>query len=782
MKRSALAVLLVAAASNAPAQSPEITRILPTSGSAGEKLPFVLEGKNLANPKSLWTDFPASVEWNPAQPDKNKLQGTITLPTNPTSHTGFLHLTTQTGLSNPLLFLVDDLPVLRKNAPGKLDQALPVPVPHAVAGHTDTAEPEFFRITLTAGQSVSIEVHAARIGSRLDPKLRLLDPSGVICASIDDTPGLAGDCRIRFTAKQTGDHFIELRDSAFNGGPDLRYHLRIGDFPLVDSVYPPLAKAGTRQTFHALPATTPASPPITLELPNDPSLNVPTPFRFSANTPASLASVRLTDSPVIAESIDSTISESQPALTETCVVVGRLSQPKECDAYSLSLKKDDRIFLDPLNREIGSAATLHFSIHHADGTLLTANDPQGQNLEADAPLSFKAPKDGLYQLRVEDAARRGHPSLIYAFHFLKNPAPFEISVASDRFIAPKGGSFTSKVTAQRKGMNEPITVHVEGFGQTPLPHGTRFENNVIEKGKNDTTLRVTLPNGLPEGSVQHIQFRATAHDKDTEWSALASLKADGKKNNQKKTDALTLALAAMPQPPRRLTEAFPLCVGPEAPDFFKIELTDRGALLPRSLGKSQFVLRQTALDKSFDGNAQIRFENLPEGITITSSGARGGRIAGQVDFVCDVNGPTEPASSELSFDIVASADFKGAFKEVRLKKVPLHLVEPVEIAASLPPTPLKPGSSTTLTLNITRHDAANPTAVEIALEGLPPGITPELPLKPLPAGESSLTVPLTISPNANEGTHQGLVAIATSIAGGKPTKSRSTPIQLEIKR
>jgi hypothetical protein len=305
---------------------------------------------------------------------------------------------------------------------------------------------------------------------------------------------------------------------------------------------------------------------------------------------------------------------------------------------------------------------------------------------------------------------------------------------------------------------------------------------VIEKGKNDTTLRVTLPEGLPEGSIQHIQFRATAQEKDTEWSALASLKADGKKNNQKKTDTLTLALAAMPQPPRRLTEAFPLCVGPEAPDFFKIELTDRGALLPRSLGKSQFVLRQTALDKSFDGNAQIRFENLPEGVTITSSGARGGRIAGQVDFVCDVNGPTEPASSELAFDIVASADFKGAFKEVRLKKVPLHLVEPVEIAASLPATPLKPGSSTTLTLNITRHDAANPSAVEIALEGLPSGITPELPLKPLPAGESSLTIPLTISPSANEGTHQGLVAIATSTAGGKPTKSRSNPIRLEIKR
>jgi hypothetical protein len=238
----------------------------------------------------------------------------------------------------------------------------------------------------------------------------------------------------------------------------------------------------------------------------------------------------------------------------------------------------------------------------------------------------------------------------------------------------------------------------------------------------------------------------------------------------------------MPQPPRRLTEAFPLCVGPEAPDFFKIELTDRGALLPRSLGKSQFVLRQTALDKSFDGNAQIRFENLPEGITITSSGARGGRIAGQVDFVCDINGPAEPTSAELSFDIVASADFKGAFKEFRLKKVPIHLVEPVEIAASLPATPLKPGSSTTLTLNITRHDAANPTAVEVALEGLPPGITLESPLKPLPARESSLTVPLTISPNANEGTHQGLVAIATSIAGGKATKSRSTPIQLEIKR
>ena len=782
MNRSSLAVLLLGLAPIALSQSPEITRILPGSGRIGEKLAFVLEGKNLENPRNLWTDFPSSVEWNPAQPDKNKLQGTITLPDNPTTHTGFLHLTTQTGLSNALLFLVDDLPVLRKNAPGKREQALPIALPTAVAGHTDTAEPEFFKINLAAGQSISIEVHAARIGSRLDPKLRLLDPDGLACASLDDTPGLAGDCRLRATATRDGDHFIELRDSAFNGGPDLRYHLRIGDFPLVESVYPPVATAGSKQTFRALPQTAPAPQPITLTLPEDASGTVATPFRFSPDKPASLASVRLTTVPVIAEPLHPPASETHQQLSETCIAVGRLSQPAERDTFDLELKKNDRIVLDPLNREIGSAAILHLSIHNTDGTLLAANDPQGANLEADSPLSFTAPKDGTYRLRVEDAARRGFPALVYAFQFLKNPSPFEISVASDRFIAPKSGSFTAKITAQRKGMNEPITVHVEGFGQTPLPAGTRIENHVIEKGKNETTIKVTLPSGLPEGSIQHIQFRATAKDKDTEWSTLASLKADGKKNNQKKTDALTLALAAMPQPPRRLTEAFPLCIGPEAPDFFKIELTDRGALLPRALGKSQFVLRQTALDKSFDGNAQIRFENLPTGVTITSSGARGGRIAGQVDFVCEINGPTDPTDTALTFDIVASADFKGASKEVRLAKVPLRLVEPVEISATLPSDNFKPGSSTTLTLNITRHDAANPAPVELALEGLPAGITSEQPLKPLPAGESSQTIPLTISPTAAEGSHETMVVIATSVAGGKPTQSRSTPLRFQIKR
>lgn len=787
MTRSTLSIpLLLSLSSISPAQTPEITRITPFSATVGESVHIVIEGKNLGNPRSIWTDFESSFEWvSPdasQKPDPNRLQAKLKPIRFPEDPTGFFHITTATGFSNPLLFLVDDLPILRKNAPGKRENALAVTIPQAIAGHTDTAEPEFFRVSLETGNPISIEVHASRIGSRLDPRLRILDPDGQPCLTIDDSPGLAGDCRVRFIPKRSGDHFIELRDVAFNGGSDFRYHLRVGNFPLVEAVYPPLATAGTRCTFHALhPHAAGSVPPITIDLPKDPSRDVRLPFRFAPEGPSAPAAVRLTNDLVLAEALEPP-PNTPIAATESCTVVGRLTSPVEQDRIQIHLSKDDRIVIDPINREIGSAANLHLSIHRSNGELLAVNDSAAANLDSEIPLTFKSPKEDDYIIHVEDAAHRGHPNLVYALRLLKNPAPFEIAVASDRFVAPKGGAFTAKVTAQRKGMNGPISILVESGDGEPLPEGVHIENAVIEKGKNETTLKIILPDAIPEGTIRHLLFRADASENGQSFSTLASLKAEGKKGNQKKNDSLSLALNAMPQPPRRLTEGFPLCVGPEAPDFFRIELTDRGALLTRTLGKGQFVLRQTAIDKSFDGNAMVRFENLPEGITISHSGARGGRIAGQVDFVCEIKGPVMPMDKPMSFDIVASADFKGASKEIRLKSVPLKLVDPLEINASLPDGPAAPGSQVPLQIIITRHDPSNNAPAEIAIAGLPEGVSIPLPLKALAANESAITVPLTIAPSTPDGQHNAITVTATTRSDGAPKTVTSETLRLQVKR
>jgi hypothetical protein len=780
---------------HAVAQTPELSRIEPFSGTVGESVAFLLEGKNLADTRTLWTDFHAKARDLPSEksagnkPDPTKLAGTLVLPEHPTAPVGFLYLSTATGLSNPLLFLVDDLPVLRKKASNKRSDAVALPLPHAVAGHTDTGESRFFRIDLSANNPVSIEVYAARIASKLDPRLRVLDSDGTVHAFSDDSPGLAGDCRLRFIPPKSGVYLIELRDSAFNGGPDYRYHLRVGDFPLVSAVYPPVASVDSEPEFTALePAGVSTMPPLRIRIPSSAHATVPAPFRFGPQNPAALTTVRATSFPVVVEPLDASGSHAAKAavdtpLPEQCVVVGRLTTPGERDTYPLKLRKDDRIQIDPLNREIGSSVSLYLAVRGEDGRVMASNDSPGNPpQDADLPLSFKAPKDGTYTLEIEDTCRRGSPSLVYAVQAVTNPAPFDVSVTSNRFIAPKGGSFSAKVSLARKGMNEAVTVSMETADQKPLPDGIRLENALIEKGKNETLLHVTLPLDLPEGTLRHFQLRASPAAQSTCRSALASPQTDNKKNNGKKNEPLTAALAAMPQPPRLLTESLLFCVGPEAPDFFRIELTDRGALLPRMIGKSQFVLRQSAIEKDFATPVQLQFENLPEGFSVTHSGGRGGRIAGQVDFVCEIQGPQTPPANPISFDIVASADFKGAYKQVRLSKVPIGVVDPVEIHATPLTAPLRPGSSGTLRIQVTRHDPANPAPVELRVEDLPAGIALSAPPRTLPVGESSLEIPLTVAPDAPEGATETLHVTATSTVAGKLVSSTSSRVRVEIKK
>lgn len=771
------------------AQSPELARIQPFSGSVGESVDFTLEGKNLASPGTLWTDFPSSVQWaesaaKAGSKDATKLLGTLRLPKHPTAPAGFLHLTTATGLSNALFFLVDDLPVLHANGPGKRANALPVKIPHAVAGHTDTAEPEFFRIELEQGKPVSLEVFAARIGSRLDPVLRLLDAEGVPCAHADDSAGLAGDCRLRFTPYKSGIYFVELRDSAFNGGLDYRYHLRIADFPLIETVYPPVATAGSDGLFTALESGgVSAAPPLRISIPARPDATVAAPFCFAPGGPAAQCAVRATDLPVVAEPLEGASADfSAKPLPAACVVVGRLGKPAERDTVSIALKKDDRLSVTPLNREIGSSVALYLAIHAADGKMLASNETQSANAEAELPLNFKAPRDGLYALRIEDISRRGSPALVYAVQVETNPSPMEVTVASNRFVAEQGGVFSAKVTIARKGFTDAVALALESADALPLPEGIRVENHVIDKGKNETLLRVALPREIPKDTVRHFHIRARSTDPNAAWSTRAALKTDKANNQNKNPDPVNQTLAAMPQPPRLLTEALLLCVGPAAPDFFRMEVTDRGVLLPRLVGKGQFVLRQSALQSGFNTNAQIRFENVPEGISVTAGSARGGRITGQVDFVCEIQGPEKPADRPLSFDLVASAEFKGAFKEVRIEKIPVHVVDPVEVRATLGDSPLKPGSTATLRVAVTRHDAANPAPVELQVEGLPAGVLLGKQPGTLAAGDSLMELPLTLAAEAPEGVSETLRVLATTSAAKQAFSTASPPVRLEIKK
>ena len=180
----ALTLVWLAATSALRAQSPELNRISPMSARPGETVTVTLQGKNLLQPQQVWTSFGGQMEWQKSgpgkdgkapKPDDKKLTGKLTLAAKAPLGIGFLRLPTATGMSGPLFFLVDELPVVTKNAQNaSAEKAQVLTAPLAVEGAAEAGRSDFYRFEMKAGQSLSVEAFAVRIGSKMDPALRLL--------------------------------------------------------------------------------------------------------------------------------------------------------------------------------------------------------------------------------------------------------------------------------------------------------------------------------------------------------------------------------------------------------------------------------------------------------------------------------------------------------------------------------------------------------------------------------------------------------------------------------
>src|SRR6185295_2881902 len=100
---------------------------------------------------------------------------------------GAIIVTTSAGQSDPLFLMVDDLPSVADNGNNHtVETAQEIPPQAAVDGTSEGPVFDFYKFTAKAGQRISIEVVATRLGSDFDPVLRLLTVAGQEVALIDD--------------------------------------------------------------------------------------------------------------------------------------------------------------------------------------------------------------------------------------------------------------------------------------------------------------------------------------------------------------------------------------------------------------------------------------------------------------------------------------------------------------------------------------------------------------------------------------------------------------------
>ena len=267
----------------------------------GQSQDVVVRGSNLAAATHFWTSFHGQAVLTPQKPNNGKNPGEVsfrvTVPADTPPGPYGVRVATKEGISPLRILLVDDLAAVAQQ-PGNTtpSAAQHVSLPAAINGTVEPLASQFFRFHVEAGQRLAMEIFARRIGSALDPTLRLFDAGGREIAYSDDLPGLSEDAQIEQTFARAGDYVLAVEDNLNQGGGNYQYHLRIGDFPGALVALPLGATRGSEISFRFADKSGAPIESLQAKVPSDPRLfAINVPARFVGGSTCSFAAVLLSD-------------------------------------------------------------------------------------------------------------------------------------------------------------------------------------------------------------------------------------------------------------------------------------------------------------------------------------------------------------------------------------------------------------------------------------------------------------------------------------------------------
>lgn len=657
-----------------------------------------------------------------AQPTDRVAPYMINVPPQAAVGINGLRIATSAGISNLLLFMVDDLPTVKeiRGSTASLS-GQEVSLPAAVEGYCDSTHVDCYSIEVSAGKTLSFEVVAQRLGTRLDPLMKLLDAEGQELAFADDSPGLSGDCWIRYRFTKSGRYFVTIEDSLAGGSSSYRYRLRMGDFPLITTPIPASIQSGvsTELSFSGLAAD---------ELKSEVSRNSGDALSVSSAFPDGMGSgfAQIGLSPYPQFVVD---TKSPAEVPVPGGISGVFSRPGDSHRCLINVTKGQKLLLTDRSRSRGVPALVAISILDESGQQVASvrkAGPAGQSLK------WSAPKDGQYQVVFTELTGRGGGEFGYHVEIEEARADFQLSVEKDNVILPQNGYAILKVTADRQGYNGPIQLSVTGAGDSP-----KLGNSVIDEKKKETRLKVYMPSGMQVGQTCAIEVVGTA-----------TIDEEVVRRMARTITAFRKALPQTTHPPAGLDGFVALSVGPEIPDFFSLSLDGGEILFPRLVGEVYFTVRVKDRDKGFRDMVSISVDGFPEGFS-AGGGERAVGGSNNNEYRFQLRGPTQIESTETVVRIVAEATFKGQTKEVELTKVPFRIIDPLIVTAT-PSAPFRPGSRGQLQISARRfvpRAGGDKAEIAIAFDAVPKGFTiPETAV--IPAGSNSVKVPFTLSKEA----------------------------------
>ncbi len=718
------------------AQIPAITSTSPQAVIPGQTLAVKIRGGGLAGATQIWSSFPAEPTLAADVPDNGKNAAEVTfafkVPADAPVGVHGLRIANPTGISNLWLMMVDDLPSIAQVKPNQTaatPQALTVPV--GVDGNVDSLSRGYYKLTAAAGQTLSFEVVARRLGSPLDPMLRILDLQGRELAYSDDSPGLGGDSRLTYTFKTAGEYLVEVRDIRFQGGANFTYRLRIGDFPCVTTPYPLGIKKGGPAQLAFAGSRLDGAAPVTVNIPNENPANwVNIGVKLPNGTASGFGSLSVGAGEEVLEVEPNDEQAMATRINLGASINGRFDKPGDVDRFIFTAKMGQRFLFSGVTRTQGSPADLFMRVLKADGGQVVAADDSGAN---EGVVDFNAPADGDYTLVVEELVKRGGPDFAYRINVEPFQAGFDLAASSDTLNVPLQGTARISVTAVRRGYDGPIELSL-----VDAPAPVAGTGAVIGPGQTTTVLTILNNGAAPDGKIYQVKVLGKAKVGEVEVTSQATVSA-----------AQKVAFAATPLPPQVVSKALALGTNPQP--FFVLR-TEPAEIV---FGKN---LTATVKIKS------IRAADFPEAITLAVDPPANGLPAGitaavkpidkdknEVEIVFTAN-PTAPLGSFSG--VLIGTGKKGNDTVVQAAPaVRLSLRVPFVLKVDLGAAKIVKGAMLKGKVIAERNPAYNGPIV-LTFANLPKGVTAAE--ATIPEGKSEVEITLTAAADAQVGTIENL--------------------------
>ncbi len=520
-------VMLLGMASVAQAEVPGLEYVFPAGGPRGttvdvriggyyvhDKIALEIEGLGITGPAEMtriptvWFEGPVIPQPASQQKEDYPVDSAARLSIEKDTPRGVrrLQVHNHQGTSNTLLFMVSDLPeVTEQETDGQpIPQLVSLPV--TANGRIFPREDiDHWAFEARAGEVITCEVNAARIGSPLDAQLVILGPSGTVIAQNSDTLGT--DPFIRFTAREAGQYVARIHDAAFSGLQNHVYRLTISSGAWVDQVFPVGGRAGEEITLQLSGANL-TQTTATVRLPQTPG-RVYRWYPSSANC-GEFGIPLLVGSAQATEVVDQNVIGSPLPTADDLVINGHLSAAQNRQVYTFSAAQGETSDWSVTAAAVGSRLFPDVRILAADGKPLAASK---LSPEIDPRLTWTAPAAGEYRVEIRSLSKLpAEPQPYRLQRTLQRPGqtvPFTLTAAVAVLNLDRGGTTKLRVDVVRGSYDGDIALQFPG-----LPEGVTAADTTIKakQARADITLTAT-PTAAFGRSLITLQGTATVQDK-----------------------------------------------------------------------------------------------------------------------------------------------------------------------------------------------------------------------------------------------------------------------------